>query len=148
MYFINLYTYITIYPTNRKVSGSNPAGVIGNFIDIKSFRSHNGSGIDSVSNRNEYQENFLEGKGGRLLRLTNLPTSCAVVIKSENPNFLEPSVPLQVCNGSALPLPLLFISRSEMPSLKICLTLNPSFLRPRPLTDNPCFTCNYKLLVI
>ena len=29
------------------------------FIDIKSFRSHYGRGVDSASNRNEYQENFL-----------------------------------------------------------------------------------------
>jgi len=29
------------------------------FIDIKSFRSHYGPGVDSASNRNEYQENFL-----------------------------------------------------------------------------------------
>ena len=29
------------------------------FIDIKSFRSHYGTGIDSDSNRNEYQEHFL-----------------------------------------------------------------------------------------
>ena len=29
------------------------------FIDIKSFRSHYGPGVDSVSNRNEYQEYFL-----------------------------------------------------------------------------------------
>jgi len=29
------------------------------FIDIKSFRSHYGRGIDSSSNRNEYQEHFL-----------------------------------------------------------------------------------------
>ena len=29
------------------------------FIDIKSFRSHYGPGIDSASNRNEYQEHFL-----------------------------------------------------------------------------------------
>ena len=28
--------------TNRKVAGSIPAGVSGFFIDIKSFRSHNG----------------------------------------------------------------------------------------------------------
>ena len=28
------------------------------FIDIKSFRSHYGPGVDSVSNRNEYQEYF------------------------------------------------------------------------------------------
>jgi len=29
------------------------------FIDIKSFRSHYGPGVDSVSTRNEYQEHFL-----------------------------------------------------------------------------------------
>ena len=29
------------------------------FIEIKSFRSHYGPGVDSVSNRNEYQEHFL-----------------------------------------------------------------------------------------
>ena len=45
--------------TNRKVAGSIPAGVIGFFIDIKSFRSHYGPGVDSASNRNEYQEYFL-----------------------------------------------------------------------------------------
>jgi len=45
--------------TNRKVAGSIPDGVIGFFIDIKSFRSHYGPGVDSVSNRNEYQEHFL-----------------------------------------------------------------------------------------
>jgi len=42
--------------TNRKVSGSIPASVIGFFIGIKSFRSHYGPGVDSASNRNEYQE--------------------------------------------------------------------------------------------
>ena len=45
--------------TNRKVAGSIPACVIGNFIDIKSFRSHYGPRVDSSSNRNEYQEHFL-----------------------------------------------------------------------------------------
>jgi len=45
--------------TNRKVAGSIPAGVSGFFIDIKSFRSHYGPGVDSASNRNEYQEHFL-----------------------------------------------------------------------------------------
>jgi len=29
------------------------------FIDIKPFRSHYGPGVDSVSNINEYQEQFL-----------------------------------------------------------------------------------------
>ena len=45
--------------TNRKVVGSIPVGVSGFFIDIKSFRSHYGPGVDSASNRNEYQEYFL-----------------------------------------------------------------------------------------
>ena len=45
--------------TNRKVAGSIPTSVSGFFIDIKSFRSHYGPGVDSASNRNEYQEHFL-----------------------------------------------------------------------------------------
>jgi len=45
--------------TNWKVAGSIPAGVNGFFIDIKSFRSHYGPEVESVSSRNEYQEYFL-----------------------------------------------------------------------------------------
>ena len=44
---------------NRKVAGSIPADVTGFFIDIIAFRSHYGPGVDSASNRNEYQEYFL-----------------------------------------------------------------------------------------
>ena len=36
----------------------------------------------------------------------DLSPSCAVVMKSGNLNFLEPSGPLQAYNGTALPLPL------------------------------------------
>jgi len=32
------------------------------FIEIKSFQSHYGPGVDSASNRNEYQEHFLRVK--------------------------------------------------------------------------------------
>ena len=32
----------------------------------------------------------------------NLPLSCAVVTKSGNLDFLEPSGPVQACNGNAL----------------------------------------------
>jgi len=39
--------------TNRKAVGSIPAGFSGFFIDIKSFRSHYGPGIDSASSRYE-----------------------------------------------------------------------------------------------
>jgi hypothetical protein len=45
---------------------------------------------------------FLGGKGGRYIRLTNLPPSCAVVKKSGNLNFLETSGKFQACNGTAL----------------------------------------------
>jgi len=45
--------------TYRKVPFSIPAGVSGFFINIKSFRSHCGPGVDSASNRNEYQKHFL-----------------------------------------------------------------------------------------
>ena len=48
--------------TNRKVAGSIPAGVSAFFIDIKSFLSHYGHGVDSASNRKEYQEHFLRVK--------------------------------------------------------------------------------------
>jgi len=33
--------------------------VYGFFIDIKSFRSHYGPGVDSASNRNEYRDYFV-----------------------------------------------------------------------------------------
>jgi len=36
-------------------------------------------------------------------KVDNLPPSCAIVTKSGNLNFLEPSGPVQVCNGTALP---------------------------------------------
>jgi len=43
-----------------------------NFSLAQSFRPHYGPGVDSASNRNEYREHFLAGKGGRCLGLTTL----------------------------------------------------------------------------
>jgi len=51
--------WLRCFATNRHVADSIPAGVIGFFIDKKSFRSHHDPGVDSASNRNEYQEHFL-----------------------------------------------------------------------------------------
>ena len=45
-------------------------------------------------------------KRGQCVMLTPLPPPCAVVVKSGNLNFLEPSGPLQACNGTDLPLKL------------------------------------------
>ena len=55
------------------------------------------------------------GTGGRCVRLTTLPPSCAVVTKSGKLNFLEPSGSVQACNGTALPLPLSLTS--QLPAL-------------------------------
>jgi len=42
---------------------------------------------------------FSGGKGGRCVGPTTLPPSCATVLKSRSLNLLEPSGPVQVCNG-------------------------------------------------
>ena len=44
---------------NRKIAGSIPDGVTGTFYWHKILCSHYGPGVDSASNRNEYQEHFL-----------------------------------------------------------------------------------------
>ena len=52
-----------------------------NFSLTKSFRPNDGPGVDSASNKNEYQEYFLGGKGCQCVGLTTLQTSYA--------NFLD-----------------------------------------------------------
>ena len=47
-------------------------------------------------------------KCGRCIRLTTLPPSCAIVMKFGNLNFLEPSGPLQACNGTNFPFYLTY----------------------------------------
>ena len=59
-----------------------------------------------VHNRNEYQEYFLGGKGGRWLGLTTLHLHVPTVLKSGSLNLLEPSGPVLACNWIVLPLPL------------------------------------------
>jgi len=57
----------------------------------------------SASNRNEYQEYFLGGKGSRCVGLTTFPPSYADCLEIWVPhNLLEPSGPVQACNGIAL----------------------------------------------
>jgi len=48
------------------------------FIDIKSFRSHYGPGVDSVSNRNVYQEHFpgVKAAGAKADNLTTILCRC------------------------------------------------------------------------
>jgi len=68
------------------------------------------------------------GKGGRCVGLTNF---CAVIMKSGNLNFLEPSRSLQTCNGTALPFRTyrnygFCQDRGTQPSLKSCQSLSAS----------------------
>jgi len=66
---------------------------------------------------------FPGGKVGRCVRLTTLPPSCAVGMKSGNLNFLEHSGPLQACNGTALYFYILTII-SNSPFRKIISTFH------------------------
>ena len=62
-----------------------------NFSLTKSFRLHYGPGVDSVSNRNEYQDYFLWGKSGRCVGLTTLPHSyadCLEIWEPQPPGIL------------------------------------------------------------
>jgi len=75
--------------------GSISAGVTGiDIIDI--IPPQYGRGVDSASNRNEYQEYFLRGKGGRCIGLTTLPPSCADCLEICKP---QPPGTLRVCPG-------------------------------------------------
>ena len=87
--------------TNRKVAGSIPAGVIGIF----HWQNPSDRTMVLVSTQplKEMTTRSLSwGKSGQCLGLTTLPLSCADVMKSGKLNFLEPSGPLQACNGTVL----------------------------------------------
>jgi len=66
-----------------------------NFSLTQTFRLYCGPGVDSASNRNEYQEYFLGGRSGRCVGLTTLPPSCADCLKIWQP---QPPGTLKACN--------------------------------------------------
>ena len=71
-----------------------------NFSQPQSFRPHYGLGVESASNRNEYQEYFLGVKAADAQAYhLHVPT----VLKSGSLNLLEPSGPVQAYNGITLP---------------------------------------------
>jgi len=80
-------------------------------VSLEFFQWHNPSGrtmtLGSTQPLTEMSTGvFPWGKGGRCVRLTTLPTSCAVIMKSGNLNFRENSWPLQAFNGTAFTLPV------------------------------------------
>ena len=96
--------------TNRKVAGSIPDGVIG------IFHWHNPSdrtmALGSTQPLTEMSTRRISWEVNAVRKADNLTTFlCAVVMISGNVNFLEPSWPLQACNGTDLPF---FITRKTM----------------------------------
>jgi hypothetical protein len=141
--------------TNQKVAGSNPNGVMEIFIDVNP--SDRNMALGSTQPLTEMSTGSISwGKGGRCVRLTTLPPLCAVVKKSGNLNFLEPSGPFQACNGTALPScaivmksgnlnflepsgPLQACNGTALPSCAIVMKSgNPNFLEP----SGPLQACN------
>jgi hypothetical protein len=58
--------------------------------------------VDSVCNRNEYQEYFLRGKNGRCVRLTTLPFSCVdchEIWEPQPPGILRVGIVLQLSHS-------------------------------------------------
>ena len=74
------------------------------FSSTWSFRPHYGPGVDSASNRNEYQEYFLGVKAAGAYGWQPYQLHALSVLKSGSLNLLEPSGPVQACNGIVLPL--------------------------------------------
>jgi hypothetical protein len=65
------------------------------------FWPHYGPEVYSASNKNEYQEYFLGGKGSRCVGLTTLHLHVLIVFKSGSLNLLKASGPAQACTGNA-----------------------------------------------
>jgi len=91
--------------TSRKVAGLIPDGVIGIFhCHNPSGRTIYGPGVDSASNRNEYQECFLGVKAAGAWGWQPYHLHVPTVLKSGSLNLLEPSGPGHACNGIAFTL--------------------------------------------
>ena len=81
---------------NPEGRGFDSRWVHWNFSLTLSFRPHYDPGVDSASNRNEYQEYFLGGKDGRCAGLTTLPPSGADYLEIWEP---QPPGTLRACPG-------------------------------------------------
>ena len=90
--------------------GFDPRWCHWNFSLTQSFRPLYGPGVDSASNRNEYQEYFLGVKAADASGWQPYHLHVPTVLKSGSLIFLEPSGPAQACNGIALPLPFYLLN--------------------------------------
>jgi hypothetical protein len=76
---------------------------------LTSFRPHYDPGVNSASTRNDYQEYFLGGKGGRCV----WPTRSADCLEIWEPQTPEISELVHDCNGIALPPPVSYLYLSD-----------------------------------
>jgi hypothetical protein len=65
-----------------------------------------GPGVDSASNRNEYQEYLLRVKAAGAYGWQPCHLHVPIVLQTGSLNLLEPSAPVKACNWIALPLHL------------------------------------------
>ena len=85
--------FVEVLRHKQEYAGLIPDVVIRIFHGLKSFWSHYGPGVDSVSNRNEYQRSSFGVKGGRCVGLTNLTTfMCRLSGNSVSLKFLNPDL--------------------------------------------------------
>jgi hypothetical protein len=83
---------------------------VAQLVEALSFLPHYGLEVDTVSNKNEYQEYVLGSKGGRCFGPTNLTSSCADCLQIWQPQT---------------PVPL-----SALPVLRFSLHKNAKKMRP------------------
>jgi hypothetical protein len=72
-------SWLRHYAKSRKVPDTIPDGVFEFFQFIQSFQPHYGSGVDSASNRNEYQESFWD-KGRPARKAENFTVVCEPIV--------------------------------------------------------------------
>jgi hypothetical protein len=87
------------YATSRKFAGSILDGVFDIILPAALW-----PWIDSATSRNEYQEYFLEDKGGRCVRMTAYQIHVENVLKSGSLILQETSGSVQACTGIYLPV--------------------------------------------